>query len=87
MVRTDEGLSYPTIPDCQSIPDGFEKLDAYLRDHNYRPGDSFTVVFPRFAWDSPSQERTLLEIAHLVLAQTGPRRWQFSRDVPPAPTP
>ncbi|WP_412734721.1 TolB family protein [Krasilnikovia sp. MM14-A1259] len=85
MVRTGDGMSYPTVADCESVPDGFAQLDAYLAANDYRPGDRFTVVFPRYATDDPSQDLTVLHIAHLILEETKTRMWAFDRDVPAPP--
>jgi hypothetical protein len=85
MVRQDGGLRYPVIADCANVPDGFAKLDAFLAENNIRPADSFTVVFPRYATDDPDEDTTVLHIAHLVLAETAARFWQFSREVPAPP--
>jgi len=74
-VRGAEGLRHPVIDGLADIPDAFVKLDAFLREHDYRPGEGFTVVLPRFVAD----ELRMLTIAHLVLAETKQRLWQFDR--------
>jgi hypothetical protein len=85
MIRTAAGLIYPHIPDCQSIPDGFAKLDAFLEENDFQPDTDFTIVFPRYATDDPRLESTSRHVAHLVFEETQKRHWGFDRDVPEPP--
>lgn len=83
MVRTGQGLSYPTLAGFRTVLEGFEKLDAFLDANDYRPATDFTIVLPRYAIHDP----TILELAHLVAAEARKRLWQFDRDISRFPDP
>ena len=77
MVRTDRGLAYPTIAGLPTVPNAFAELDAFLQANGFRPAAGFTVIFPRYATDDP----TILQLAHVIAAETRKRLWQFDRDI------
>jgi hypothetical protein len=84
MVRTPEGHAYPEVPDCESIPDGFEKLDSFLKENNIQPDPDFVVVFPQHGAD-PTLAVTERHVSELVFQEAMKRGWRFDREVPRAP--
>lgn len=82
MVRTADGVEFRPVALTDTVADGFSRLDAFLREHDYRPGHAFTVVFPRYGSDDPYHEIELVRLAHLVSEQAVARHWAFDRELP-----
>jgi hypothetical protein len=69
-----------TGKNCQHVPDGIARIEAYCKEKNLELSPDFVLIYPIYieAMDS-DYESTMHQIAWLIKEQADAKGWKFDR--------